>query len=142
MSKVVIYKVNVEFGDCDPAKIVWFPNYFKWLDAASRNFFVQCGVPSWKETEKTMGVLGTPLVDIRTQFIKTASYGDQLEVHVSVSEWRNKSFVMDYKIYRGDGLILEAQDVRVFAVFCETDNADQPRIRAVPIPPLILELCR
>jgi 4-hydroxybenzoyl-CoA thioesterase len=81
-------------------------------------------------------------VDIRTQFIKTASYGDQLEVHVSVSEWRNKSFVMDYKIYRGDDLILEAQDVRVFAVFCETDNADQPRIRAVPIPPLILELCR
>jgi 4-hydroxybenzoyl-CoA thioesterase len=142
MSRVVIYKVNVEFGDCDPAKIVWFPNYFKWLDAASRNFFVQCGVPSWKETEKTMGVLGTPLVDIRTQFIKTASYGDQLEVHVSVSEWRNKSFVMDYKIYRSDDLILEAQDVRVFAAFCKTDNADQPRIRAVPIPPLILELCR
>jgi 4-hydroxybenzoyl-CoA thioesterase len=142
MSKVVICKVNVEFGDCDPAKIVWYPNYFKWLDAASRNFFVQCGVPSWKETEKTMGVLGTPLVDIRTQFIKTASYGDQLEVHVSVSEWRNKSFVTDYKIYRGDDLILEAQDVRVFAAFCKTDYADQPRIRAVPIPPLILELCR
>jgi 4-hydroxybenzoyl-CoA thioesterase len=60
MTKVVIYKVNVEFGDCDPAKIVWFPNYFKWLDAASRNFFVKCGVPSWKETEKSMGVLGTP----------------------------------------------------------------------------------
>lgn len=142
MSKFVIYKVNVEFGDCDPAKIVWFPNYFKWLDAASRYFFVQCGVPSWKETEKTIGVLGTPLVDIRTKFIKTASYGDQLDVHVGVSEWRNTSFVMDYKIYRGDDLILEAQDVRVFAAFCETDNADHPRIRAVPIPPMILELCR
>ena len=142
MTKVVIYKVNVEFGDCDPAKIVWFPNYFKWLDAASRNFFVQCGVPSWKETEKTMGVLGTPLVDIHTRFVKTASYGDQLDVHVRVSEWRNTSFVMDYKIYRGSDLILEAQDVRVFAAFCESDNPDQPSIRAVPIPQIVLDLCR
>ncbi|PUE32635.1 4-hydroxybenzoyl-CoA thioesterase [Limnohabitans sp. Jir61] len=142
MNKVVIYKVNVEFGDCDPAKIVWFPNYFKWLDAASRNFFVKCGVPSWKETEKSMGILGTPLVNIQTRFVKTASYGDHLNVHVSVSEWRNTSFVMEYKIYRDTDLILEAQDVRVFAAFCETGNPDQPSIRAVPIPPFILELCQ
>jgi 4-hydroxybenzoyl-CoA thioesterase len=141
MNKVVIYKVNVEFGDCDPAKIVWFPNYFKWLDAASRNFFIQCGVPSWKETEKSMGVLGTPLVDIHTRFIKTASYGDLLDVHVRVNEWRNTSFVMDYKIYRDSDLILEAQDVRVFAAFCDVDNAYQPRIRAVPIPQMVLDLC-
>lgn len=141
MTKLVIYKVNVEFGDCDPAKIVWFPNYFKWLDAASRNFFVQCGVPSWKETEKSIGVLGTPLVDIHTKFLMTASYGDQLDIHVSVNEWRNTSFVMDYKIYRGKDLILEAQDVRVFAAFCDNDINDQPRIRAVSIPRIVLDLC-
>ncbi len=142
MTKVVIYKVQVEFGDCDPAKIVWFPNYFKWIDAASRNFFVQCGVPSWKETEKSMGVLGTPLVDIHARFVKTASYGDQLDVHASVSEWRNTSFVMDYKIYRGSDLILESQDVRVFAAFGDSDHPDQPSIRAVPIPQIVLDLCR
>ena len=141
MTKVVIYKVNVEFGDCDPAKIVWFPNYFKWLDAASRNFFVKCGVPSWTETEKTMGVLGTPLVDIHTKFVKTASYGDQLDIHVRVNEWRNTSFVMNYTIYRDKDLILEAQDVRVFAAFCDNDINDQTRIRAVPIPQIVLDLC-
>jgi 4-hydroxybenzoyl-CoA thioesterase len=74
--------------------------------------------------------------------VKTASYGDQLDVHVRVSEWRNTSFVMDYKIYRGSDLILEAQDVRVFAAFCDTDNPDQPSIRAVPIPQIVLDLCR
>lgn len=44
--------------------------------------------------------------------------------------------MMNYKIFRGDDLILESQETREFAVFFETDDADQPRIRAIPIPPL------
>ena len=47
--KEIVYTVRVEFGDCDPARIVWFPNFFRWIDAASRHFFVQCGVPPWHE---------------------------------------------------------------------------------------------
>src|SRR3954465_2119906 len=77
----VVYTVRVEFGDCDPARIVWYPNFFRWIDAASRHFFVECGVPPWHETEKTMGIIGTPLVDTHAKFIKTASYGDVLQIH-------------------------------------------------------------
>ena len=49
MSKIITHSVNVEFGDCDPAAIVWFPNFFRWIDAASRHFFVQCGVLPWRD---------------------------------------------------------------------------------------------
>ena len=76
MMREVTHTVQVEFGDCDPARIVWFPNFFRWIDAASRNYFVQCGVPSWAETERTLGIIGTPLVDARCRFVNTASYGD------------------------------------------------------------------
>ena len=41
MGREVIHTVRVEFGDCDPARIVWIPNFSRWIDAASRNFFVQ-----------------------------------------------------------------------------------------------------
>jgi 4-hydroxybenzoyl-CoA thioesterase len=37
MTKTVVHQVRVEFGDCDPARIVWFPNFFRWIDAASRH---------------------------------------------------------------------------------------------------------
>ena len=90
MGKSVVHEVRVEFGDCDPARIVWFPNFFRWIDAASRHFFVQCGVPPWHETEATLGIIGTPLVDTHARFIQTASYGDVLQVHVQVAEWRAK----------------------------------------------------
>jgi len=142
-SRVIVHTVRVEFGDCDPARIVWFPNFFRWIDAASRHFFVQCGVPPWHETERTMGLIGTPLVDTHAKFVKTASYGDTLDIHTSVAEWRDKSFVQRYQIRRTnpDGtvdLIMECDEVRIFAARRE----DGQGIRAVPIPAAIKELCR
>ena len=139
MSKEIVYNVRVEFGDCDPAGIVWFPNFFRWIDAASRHFFVSCGVPPWHETEKTLGVFGTPLVDTHSQFIKTASYGDLLDVQTSVTEWRDKSFVQTYRILRADDLIMECQEVRIFAAR-RTDGKNG--IRAVPIPASIKSACQ
>lgn len=143
MAKEVVYTQRVEFGDCDPARIVWFPNFFRWIDAASRNFFVQCGVPHWNETEKTLGVIGTPLVDTHAKFIQSASYGDVLHIRVSVTEWRQKSFVQKYVVERRNAddsidTIMECEEVRIFG---GRRDGDKPGIRALPIPPSIRELC-
>ena len=136
MSIEVTYSVRVEFGDCDPAGIVWFPNFFRWIDAASRHFFVACGVPPWTETERTLGVIGTPLVDTHARFVKTATYGDVLQLHTSVAEWRNKSFLQRYRVTRGDDLLMECEEVRIFA-----GRRDDGSIFAMPPPPSIRALC-
>lgn len=134
--KEVVYTVNVEFGDCDPARIVWFPNFFRWIDAASRNFFIQCGVPPWGETERTLGVIGTPLVDTKAKFIAAASYGDQLYIHARIGEWRTKSFVQRYRVTRGGETIMECEEVRIFA-----GRREDGGLRALPVPPEIRALC-
>jgi 4-hydroxybenzoyl-CoA thioesterase len=134
--KEVVYTVKVEFGDCDPAKIVWFPNFFRWIDAASRNFFIQCGVPTWTEMEKTHGVIGTPLVDTQAKFIQTATYGDTLYIHTSIPEWRTKSFVQAYRVTKDGETIMECREVRIFA-----GRRDDGSMRALPIPEDIRRLC-
>lgn len=144
MTKEIIYPIRVEFGHCDPAGIVWYPNFFGWIDSASRYFFEQCGVPTWTETTKTMGVIGTPIVDTKVRFLKTATYGETLSVHTTISEWRDKSFVLKYVIRRvnKDGtedVILQAEDVRIFAA--KRDDGENS-IRAVPIPPSIKAQCQ
>lgn len=141
MSKTVIYTVRVEFGDCDPARIVWFPNFFRWIDAASRHFFIECGVPPWHETEKSTGLLGTPLVDTQATFVRTASYGDVLHIHVSVKEWRNKSFVQSYRVMRGEEEIMRCEEVRIFAAAKEVGGEEGRGIRALPIPEDIRAKC-
>ena len=135
-SKTVIYTVRVEFGDCDPAGIVWFPNFFRWIDAASRHFFAECGVPRWEETATTLGVIGTPLVNTQSRFVATATYGDTLSIATRISEWREKSFVQTYTVTRGDTLILECEEVRIFG-----GKREDGSLRALPIPQDIARLC-
>jgi 4-hydroxybenzoyl-CoA thioesterase len=136
MTKEIVYRVKVEFGDCDPAKIVWFPNFFRWIDAASRHFFIECGVPTWTETEKSIGVIGTPLVDTKAKFIATATYGDELAFHTSIAEWRTKSFVQRYRVTRGGNPVMECEEVRIFA-----GRREGGGIFAKPIPQEIRALC-
>jgi 4-hydroxybenzoyl-CoA thioesterase len=132
------YAVAVEFGDCDPAGIVFFPNFLRWIDSASRHYFVECGVPSWRETEAAHGIIGTPLVDIKARFVKTATYGDRLTVESSVSEWRNRSFSMQHVVRRGDDVLVEATEVRIFA---RRVAGEGTRIEAVAIPAFVREAC-
>ena len=139
MTREIIHTVQVEFGDCDPARIVWFPNFFRWIDAASRNFFLQCGVPPWHALEQTHGLIGTPLVDTKARFSNTASYGDTLQIHTSVSEWRSKSFAQHYRITRGSDLIMECDEVRIFAA---RRQGSASGIRALTIPADIRALCQ
>ena len=83
-------------------------------------------------------VLPRPRADTHSRFLKTASYGDTLAVHVAVKEWRDKSFVQTYRITREDVLIMECEEVRIFAT---TRNDGKNSIRAVPVPASIRVLC-
>jgi 4-hydroxybenzoyl-CoA thioesterase len=131
MSHRHITEFTIEFGDCDPAQIVFYPNYLRWIDAASRHFFVSAGVPPWRELEAATGIIGTPLVNVSARFLRPASYGDRIAVEATVAEWRGRSFVMKYVIRRGDEVLVEAEEVRVFA---RRHPDDPKRIQAVEPP--------
>jgi 4-hydroxybenzoyl-CoA thioesterase len=138
MSKTHIHKVEVCFGDCDPAGIVFFPNFSKWMDTASLAFFMACGVPPWRELVKTRGIIGTPLLEIHTRFLKPATYGETIEIHTTVEEWAIKTFRHRHVVRRGDDLLCEGTEVRAF---CQRDPTNPDRIKAIPIPEDLKALC-
>jgi 4-hydroxybenzoyl-CoA thioesterase len=138
MSATVVYEVNVMFGDCDPAGIVFFPNFAKWMDASSLNFFMKCGVPPWRELVKTTGIIGDPLLEIHIKFMRPATYGETLQIHTSIDEWRDKAFVQRHVIKRGDKVLCEGTEVRAFCVR-RADNPD--RIKAIAVPEEIKTRC-
>ena len=76
MSKIHHFPVQVHFGDCDPAGIVFFPNFSRWMDQSSLAFFMACGVPPWRELEHTRGIVGTPLLEIGKHLRVSATYGE------------------------------------------------------------------
>ncbi len=138
MSKHHVYSVQVQFGDCDPAGIVFFPNFSRWMDEASLAFFVACGVPTWRELVKTTGIIGTPLLEIHTRFMRPATYGETITIHTTVEEWAIKTFRHRHVVKRGDTVLCEGTEVRAF---CIRDPADPERIKSIPIPDDIKSLC-
>ncbi len=138
MSKTIVYSVNVMFGDCDPAGIVFFPNFAKWMDASSLNFFMQCGVPPWRELVKTTGIIGTPLLEINTKFMRPATYGETLQIHTSIIEWREKVFFEKHLVMRGDTLLCEGLETRIFVI---RPPGEPDRMKAIPVPADIKALC-
>ena len=56
--------------------------------------FVSHGAPPWRELVKTTGIIGTPLLEINTRFMKPATYGESIEIHTEITEWRPKVFIM------------------------------------------------
>jgi len=138
VTRIHVHLVAVQFGDCDPAGIVFFPNFSRWMDQSSLAFFMACGVPPWRELVKTRGIIGTPLLEIHTRFMKPATYGETIEVHTSVEEWMLKTFRHRHRVFRGDELLCEGTELRAF---CIRDPNDPDRIRAIPVPDDIRALC-
>jgi 4-hydroxybenzoyl-CoA thioesterase len=138
MSKTNIYKVDVHFGDCDPAGIVFFPNFSRWMDESSLAFFMACGVPPRRELVKTRGIVGAPLLEIHTRFFKPATYGESIEIHTTVERWEAKVLHHRHVIKRGDDVLCEGTEVRAFVI---RDPANPDRIKAIPIPADIQSLC-
>ena len=138
MSKSSVYEIKVQFGDCDPAGIVFFPNFSKWMDAASLHFFMDCGVPPWRELKKTTGIIGTPLLEIHTKFMRPAIYGDTIHIHTTVEEWREKVIIQKHVVKKGDEVLCEGRETRAFVVHPE-GNPD--KLKAIPVPAFIKELC-
>jgi 4-hydroxybenzoyl-CoA thioesterase len=129
---------TVEWGDCDSTQIVFYPNFFRWMDAASMRFFRAAGVPPWREFEAQSGIIGTPLVDASARFRRPATYGDAIDVDTAIDEWRGKSFVMSHIIRRGAIVLVEGREVRVFA---RRHPEDPARIQAVAAPESVRQWC-
>jgi 4-hydroxybenzoyl-CoA thioesterase len=124
-------RIRVEFGDCDPASIVFFANYFRWFDQCTSALFRAAGLPLG-ELFKAHGVIGIPLVEARARFFIPSRYGDELVAESCVIEWKKSSFVISHKFLRDDGVLaMEGWETHVWAAAHPTEAH---RLKSVPLP--------
>ena len=72
-------KVRIEFGNCDPAQIVYYPNYVVWIDQSTHHLFESVGMPP-RDLRSRLG-LQMPLVDLNVKFLVPAGWGDEIIMH-------------------------------------------------------------
>jgi 4-hydroxybenzoyl-CoA thioesterase len=123
-------EIQVEWGDCDPAGIVYFPRFFEYFDACTNALFEAAGLRK-AEMLKRYGLVGIPLVEASAQFYTPASFGDTVIVESRIAEWGKSSFRVEHKLYKGSALGAEGREKRVWAV---RDASSEKGMRGEAIP--------
>jgi len=120
----------IEWGDCDAAGIVFYPNYFRWIDGC---FHAMCRASGFDQMTmmRDHGLVGTPLVSSGLKFRSPGRYHDPLRVQAVISRLGQSGLTVDYTLTIDGRLVAEGQEVR--AVAAEVDG----RLKSVPMPPAI-----
>jgi 4-hydroxybenzoyl-CoA thioesterase len=125
--------VRVQWGDCDPAGIVFYPRYFEWFDASSILLFEKATGMIKSRMLETYGGAGLALLEARAVFKVASRYGEDLDIETRVTEFRRSSFLVEHKVTKAGVLALEGYETRLWTVRDAGGN-----MRSGSLPPEIL----
>jgi 4-hydroxybenzoyl-CoA thioesterase len=124
-------EVEIEFGDCDPAGIVFYPNYFRFFDAATAGLLRQALGSRKREWTERYGIIGIPMVDTGAKFLRPSRFGDVVRIETTVTIIGRTSFTVQHRLTNAGELAIEAHEVRVWAGR-DPDAGERLRPRTIP----------
>jgi branched-chain amino acid transport system substrate-binding protein len=104
--------VQIQWGDCDPANIVYYPRYFAMFDDSTSVLFEAAGF-SKQDLVHKYGLVGIPMVDTRSKFYIPSTHGDWITIETKIESIKRSSFEVKHNVYKGDALAIEAFETRV-----------------------------
>jgi 4-hydroxybenzoyl-CoA thioesterase len=128
-------EIAVEWGHCDPAGIVFYPNYLAWFDDCTTALFNAAGLPT-HILFKAHEVVGVPLVDLKVRFLAASTYNDKLRARSTVLEFKRTSFQIQHQFFKGHALAVEGVETRVWTGH---DPQNPERLKSRPIPAEVIE---
>src|SRR3982074_3348498 len=100
-------KVRIQWGDCDPAGIVFFPRYFAIFDDSTAMLFERALGMTKFELMQRHQFSGFPLVDIHARFLIPSRFGDDVVVESGVSAFRRSSFDVQHRLLKAGQLAVD-----------------------------------
>ena len=101
----------IQFSNCDPAGIVFYPQYFYILSESKEDFLIHIGHPQHHYINTLRK--GWPMVRLETDFKLPSRYGDRIDVDIEVFKLGSASLGLEYTIRGDDGERLIANSVIV-----------------------------
>lgn len=112
-------EITISFGDCDPAGIVYYPNYYRWMDGTFHAYLYDRD-DGHTAMCRAMDVIGFGLMDSGLAFRTPGREGEHIVFSIDDIEWSKRSFLISYRAMVGDRLLLEGHERR--GVFMENNG--------------------
>ena len=122
------HKVRIEWGDCDPAGIIFYPRYFDIFDASTARVFEHAlGITKF-EMFKKFDFAGFPLVRTRARFLRPTRFGDDVTVDSAIT-FGKSSFEIEHRLSHNGQTCVECSEKRVWVV-----RDAKGRLKSHPVP--------
>ncbi|MGE0314908.1 MAG: acyl-CoA thioesterase [Lautropia sp.] len=129
-SRGFVVEIRVVFGDCDPAGIVYFPNFYRWFDQATHDLCAAAGY-DLGEVRAQRGWVGYPIAEASAKFRAPATFGDLITVETRVQTWQPRFFLLSHRVRRGGQLLAEGAQTRFIGYH---DASRGGKLAALEIP--------
>ena len=119
---------RVEWGDCDPAGIVFNPQFFRWFDHGTTTLYEAAGWPK-QVMLATFGAAGCPLVETRASFRAPCHFGDDVVIVTEIAEVKARSFDVRHTLTKDGEVCVQGFETRVWTV-----RDPERGLKSAPIP--------
>jgi len=104
--------VTIEWGDCDPAGIVFYPRYFAMFDTSTAALFsAALGIDKFT-LRRRFGIVGFPMLETSAKFTLPSRYGETVNIETRVTRLGRSSFNVAHRLMRGEQAAIEATETR------------------------------
>ena len=122
--------LRIEWGQCDPAGIVFYPQYLVMLDTSTGWLFERTGLtPS--AMRKKYHIVGMPIVEVGARFLLPCRFDDEIVIESEIGEWGRSSFTVRHRILKDGALALDGFEKRVWAAL-DPERTGAIKAQAVP----------
>lgn len=119
------HRIFVEWGDTDAAGIVFFPNFYKWMDESTHAFFRELGL-STNELMNEMNI-SIPILEAHCEFKLALRSEDEIIVETTLEILKPKVIKIHHQFIRDGQVVASGYTVRCWTLF-----SDEPK--SVPMP--------
>jgi len=104
-------QIRVRYQETDNMGVVYYSNYFIWLEVARTEYLRSAGVSYRHLEEKGMYLM---VAGASCQYKAPARYDDIVRIQTWIPKIKNSSLDFAHKLYIGDKLIATGESVHVF----------------------------
>jgi 4-hydroxybenzoyl-CoA thioesterase len=122
---------RIEWGDCDPAGIIFYVRYFEIFDVSTTMLLERALGMSKFDYLKAYDFLGHPLVETRARFRVPTRFSDVVVVETAIVECGRSSFKIEHRLTKAGTLAVEGYETRVWVVR-HPDDPKRMKSQAIP----------
>jgi 4-hydroxybenzoyl-CoA thioesterase len=123
---------RIEWGDCDPAGIIFYARYYDIFDVSTTMMLEHALGMNKIEYLKAYDFLGHPLAETRARFLRPTRFGDEVAIETAVVACGRSSFKIEHKLTKAGTLSVEGYETRVWVGHHPNDPR---RMKSQPLPP-------